>query len=117
MGDDRSPIYSHLAGDEDIGEIVMLYAEEMLGRAARLRAGLDAENWEDLKFFVHQLKGSAGSHGFTAVAETAVKLDKLLAEFLATNHSEAMFPKETIIATTRLLIDLCLRVTGEVEKS
>ncbi len=103
-----NPIYSCLAGDEDIGEIVVLYAEEMPDRAARLRAELDARNWEALQHFVHQLKGSAGSHGFTVVSETAAKLNALL---------KSGQPEEMIVATTLQLIDLCHRVTGEAEPS
>ncbi len=105
---ESQPVYSSLAGDEDLGEIVVLYAEEMPDRAAKLQAELDARHWESLQQFTHQLKGSAGSHGFSVVSRAASELEELL-------KSSGTFPEEAVTAATRRLIDLCLRVTGSVE--
>ena len=101
MNDDCSPIYSSLAGDEDLGEIVALYADEMPERVAGLRKELEAGNRSQLQVLVHQLKGSAGSHGFSAVSAVAGQLDELL---------KTDGDREMTDALTHKLIDMCLRV-------
>ncbi len=102
MNADQSPLYSSLADDEDIGEIVALYAGEMPDRTAALQQELDAKKWADLQILVHQLKGSAGSHGFAPVSRIAAQLNELL--------QDEPLDEEKIVDIAQQLIDLCRRV-------
>ena len=106
MNKECFPIYSEFAGDEEIGEIIILYAEEMPDRAARLQAELDAENWDRLQELSHQIKGSAGSHGFPMVSRAAAHLNNLI-------KNDGF--REQIVEAAEKLIDMCLRTTGEIK--
>jgi len=73
-------IYSDLAGDPDLVELVEMFVEEMPERIARLVATWEVRDIENLTRLAHQLKGSAGSYGFHEITpfahllESAVKL-------------------------------------------
>ena len=64
-------VYSRLAGDPDLGEIVDLFVEEMPERVATLLDQLQAQDWEGLRRTAHQLKGAAGSYGFDMISPCA----------------------------------------------
>ena len=103
---EQSPIYSSLAGDEELGEIIVLFAAEMPERAARFQRELAANNREGLRIAAHQLKGSAGSHGFAVISRAAAELDSLIKN----DASDA-----EIAAATATVVDLCIRATSAVE--
>jgi len=69
------PIYSTLADDPDLGQIVDLFVMEMPGRAASLRRHLSLSNWEELRRAAHQLKGAAGSYGFQPITPAAARVE------------------------------------------
>ncbi|HEV3021685.1 MAG TPA: Hpt domain-containing protein, partial [Pirellulales bacterium] len=58
---------SSLADDPDLGEIVKLYVDEMPQRIEGLLARFAAADWDGLATGAHQLKGTAGSHGFQQI--------------------------------------------------
>jgi histidine phosphotransfer protein HptB len=68
-------VYSRLAGDPDLSEIVDLFVEEMPGRVAALLDQLQAADWHALQRTAHQLKGAAGSYGFDVISPSAGKLE------------------------------------------
>ncbi len=72
------PIFSPLACDPDLAEIVALFVDEMPGRIHRLHRLLESGEWEELRRAAHQLKGSAGSHGFEPVSLAAGELESAL---------------------------------------
>jgi HPt (histidine-containing phosphotransfer) domain-containing protein len=78
VGEDRG-IYSTLGGDPDLGDLVVLFVEEMPERIRTLVEYSENGDWELLRRSAHQIRGAAGSHGFhqfTSIAErveTAVK--------------------------------------------
>ncbi len=69
------PLYSTLAEDPDLGEIVAAFVEEMPERVDNLIRLLDGGDWEPLRRAAHQLKGAAGSYGFGPITSAAAELE------------------------------------------
>jgi histidine phosphotransfer protein HptB len=97
---DRGYVYSRLAGDPDLGDIVDMFVEEMAGRVAKLQEQLRAADWEGLRRSAHQLKGAAGSYGFDVISPCAGSVES------AIRDGE---PEERIRASVEKLVDLCNR--------
>jgi PAS domain S-box-containing protein len=68
-------VYSHLATDPHLGELVDMFVQEMPGRISTLQAQANTRNWELLARTAHQLKGSAGSYGFHEITPCAAALE------------------------------------------
>ncbi len=96
-------IYSRLADDPDLREIVDMFAEEMPDRIATLLDQLNKGDWESLRRTAHQLKGAAGSYGFDAVSPSAGKVESALMK----NE-----PEEQIRTLVDALVEMCCRVRG-----
>ena len=101
--DNTEPLYSILADDPDLSEIVGMFVDEMPDRLANLLAQLESGNWEELRRAAHQLKGAAGSYGFDAISPSAARLEDILR-----NDS----PEAEIQQATESLIALCRRATS-----
>ncbi|MCE5302475.1 MAG: Hpt domain-containing protein [Planctomycetaceae bacterium] len=91
-------VYSRLAADPDLREIVDLFVEEMPGRVAALSECLKSADWERLRRTAHQLKGAAGSYGFDVISPAAGRVEA------SVRDGE---PEERIRATVDELIALC----------
>ena len=72
------PIYSSLGGDADLGQLVEMFVDEMPQRIADLLDRLHTFDWPGLRIVAHQLKGSAGSHGFPLISPAAARLEDAL---------------------------------------
>jgi histidine phosphotransfer protein HptB len=94
-------VYSSLATDPELGEIVGMFVEEMPERVASLLARFDRRDWDGLRQSAHQLKGAAGSYGFAAVSPCAGKLES------AIRNGE---PEQRIREAITELVELCGRV-------
>jgi histidine phosphotransfer protein HptB len=93
-------IYSRLAADPDLGDIVQMFVEEMPGRVEAMRKLCDESNWKDLQRTAHQLKGAAGSYGFDTISPSAGRVE------CAILNNE---PEDSIRAAVEELIHLCNR--------
>lgn len=93
-------LYSHLATDPDLRDIVELFVEEMPDRIAMLSEMLRAADWEGLRRIAHQIKGAAGSYGFDPISPMAGRVEAAIRE------GE---PEIQIRRTVEELIDLCKR--------
>jgi histidine phosphotransfer protein HptB len=94
-------LYSPLASDPDLGEIVEMFVDEMPERVTLIQQLLDLNDWEGVRRAAHQLKGSAGSHGFTPISPVAAVVE----------HSvTAGQPEEEIRKAVEALCDMCGRV-------
>lgn len=91
-------LYSRLAADADLGEIVDMFVEEMPTRVATLLEHVDSMDWESLRRTAHQLKGAAGSYGFEAISPAAGKVEA------AVRDGE---PEERIREMVQELVGLC----------
>jgi histidine phosphotransfer protein HptB len=98
--DHKGFVYSRLAVDPDLSEIVDMFVEEMPGRVATLLDQLNAGDWEDLRRTAHQLKGAAGSYGFDLISPSAGKVEAAIRD----QESE-----ERIREVLEELVDLCKR--------
>lgn len=94
-------LHSTLADDPDLTEIVEQFALEMPDRVARLLGRLDEADWEGLRRAAHQLKGAAGSYGFSPITPAAAEVDEAIRQGR---------PEEEIRQAVDALIRLCRRV-------
>ncbi|MEN6449418.1 MAG: Hpt domain-containing protein [Thermoguttaceae bacterium] len=94
-------LYSPLATDPDLAEIVALFVEEMPNRVATLLQCLNDKNWESLRRTAHQLKGAAGSYGFGPVTPCAGRLESAIQDRLS---------EEEIRQSVQELVTLCGRI-------
>jgi histidine phosphotransfer protein HptB len=94
-------VYSSLAADPELGEIVAMFVEEMPGRVASLLDHFNRRDWDGLRQSAHQLKGAAGSYGFAAVSPAAGKLESAIRDGEPEHH---------IYEAITELVDLCGRV-------
>jgi HPt (histidine-containing phosphotransfer) domain-containing protein len=94
-------LVSTLADDPDLGEIVRLYVGEMPQRIAALQASFELGDRVRLATLAHQMKGSAGSHGFHAITSYAATLERL-SRFNASD--------EELRQAFEALIEICSRV-------
>ncbi len=95
------PLFSTLGTDPELGEIVEMFVEEMPERVQLLLEQLDASDWEGLRRTAHQLKGAAGSYGFSPITPVAAQLEDTLIE---------EEPEEQIRRDAEELIAMCNRV-------
>ena len=96
-------LYSRLAADADLGEIVDMFVEEMPTRVATLLEQVGTMDWEGLRRTAHQLKGAAGSYGFDAISPSAGRVEA------AVRDGE---PEQRIRETVQELVDLCKLARG-----
>jgi HPt (histidine-containing phosphotransfer) domain-containing protein len=77
---DQKPLYSSLASDPDMVELVELFVEEMPERIDALLDMVREADMDGLQRMAHQLKGAAGSYGFEDITVAAAKLERTLRE-------------------------------------
>jgi HPt (histidine-containing phosphotransfer) domain-containing protein len=94
-------VYSSLASDPELGEIVEMFVEEMPGRVASLLDHFNRKDWDGLRQSAHQLKGAAGSYGFATISPCAGRVESVIRD------GE---PEHQIYEAVTELVDLCGRV-------
>ena len=94
-------LYSSLAGDPDLGEIVDLFVDEMPERVEHLSQCLATGDWDQLRRYAHQMKGACGSYGFHQLTGPASRL-----EVAARDRHEEQAIREAVDE----LVGLCQRV-------
>jgi HPt (histidine-containing phosphotransfer) domain-containing protein len=70
-----APVYSRLAADPVLGELVDLFIQEMPDRISALETLARLQDWNQLARIAHQLKGAAGSYGFDHITLYAARLE------------------------------------------
>ena len=73
---DDGPLVSRFAGDPMLGELVEAFVEAIPERVRDLQAALEASDLDRLAVLTHQLKGSAGTHGFEPLSVAAKRLEQ-----------------------------------------
>ncbi|MDP7017142.1 MAG: Hpt domain-containing protein [Pirellulaceae bacterium] len=94
-------LYSDLATDPDLSELVDLFVSEIPNRLGHLENVLEGREWEEVSRAAHQMKGAAGSYGFGDVTPTAYALELAVKE----NRAE-----DEIWSAFRDLADMCGRM-------
>lgn len=98
-----TPIYSSLAVDPDLAEIVEMFVDEMPDRVAAIAEAWTSGDLEHLGRLAHQLKGAAGSYGFDEVTPYAAALERT---------ARGGGAEEEIAQATEELISLCSWIRG-----
>lgn len=96
-------IYSTLADDPDLGDLVDLFVGEMPDRIQSFQDRMEASDHEGLRRLAHQMKGAAGSYGFATITHSAARLENALRE---------AEPEDVVHSAVEDLIDLCRRARG-----
>ena len=94
-------VYSHLAADPNLGELVDLFVQEMPARINALDAQAKSRNLNQLAEPAHQIKGAADCYGFDEITPYATRLE--------TAAREAQ-QEEQIVSALDELLRLCRRV-------
>jgi histidine phosphotransfer protein HptB len=105
---DAGCLYSQLASDPDLADIVEMFVGEMPERVEAFRDRLSRADWQGLQQLAHQMKGAAGSYGFDTVSPVAAKLES------AIRDSE---PEERIRAAVSELVGICGRMRSGLPPS
>lgn len=94
-------LYSPLANDPDLGEIIQMFVDEMPQRVSKIGDLAAAGDWEELRRAAHQLKGAAGSHGFGPITPSAALVEDAIRDGQ---------PESQIRKAVDELCDLCRRI-------
>lgn len=97
------PLYSSLAGQADLDEIIQMFVDEIPDRLAALVDRLDASDWDGLRRRAHQLKGAAGGYGYRPISDCAARLEGAVAQ---------REPEQQIRDALDALIATCGRARG-----
>lgn len=73
-------IFSSLAADPLLADLVAEFVTDLPVRIARLKRQFAAHDWPGLNRTAHQLKGAAGSYGFEEITPHAHRIELLLAQ-------------------------------------
>ena len=93
-------IYSDLADDPDMAELIETYVADLQERALTLEQLASANDRAALASLTHQIKGSAGGFGFMPITDQAGVVEKI-----AKTQTQA----EELQQAVNDLIDLCRR--------
>ena len=94
-------LYSTLASDPDLNEIVAMFVDEMPERVDKLIEELKRNNLEGLQRVAHQLRGAAGSYGFHQLTPYASRVE---------DAAEKGEPEDRIREAVDELAEMCQRV-------
>lgn len=75
-----TPLRSDFADDEDMGELVRYFIEQLPGHIDRLRNAAERHDVAALKSISHQLKGAAGGYGFGSIGSAAAEVENAALE-------------------------------------
>ena len=75
-GASTEPLFSELASDEDMMELVEFFVDELQQRISALESAMQGSDEAELKTLAHQLKGAAGGYGFPTISECAGDLEQ-----------------------------------------
>ena len=98
-------IYSELGGDPDLGDLVEMFVEEMPQRIDAFQQTWTDKNPEELGRLAHQMKGAAGSYGFSQLTSHAAKLERAVKD-----HQ----PEEEVLKSLQELIRMCSQVRAGI---
>ncbi|HVC98853.1 MAG TPA: Hpt domain-containing protein [Pirellulales bacterium] len=94
-------LQSSLAEDADLGQVIARYVDEMPGRIETMLERAGAADFDALADMAHQLKGSAGSHGFHQLTGATAAVERAIRD---------RRPETEVRAALDALVALCRRV-------
>ncbi len=72
------PLYSSLAAEPILCEMVELFVDEMPARTQRMQGYFDDRDWDGLRRGAHQIRSVAASYGFNDLVPYAARLERTL---------------------------------------
>lgn len=69
------PLYSSLAADPDMAELIEMFVADMSLHVAAIEIAVRDADWKGLQRLAHRLKGSAGGYGFSTIGTSAGALE------------------------------------------
>jgi len=100
------PLYSELADDPDLADVLEMFVNDLPERARRLREAVAAEDFETLRCLAHQLKGAGGGYGFGAITDAAREVE---------SFAGPPVQPESLGPAVEELVRLCRRATARPE--
>lgn len=97
---ESAPIYSTLAGEADMHDLIDMFVHELPGRALAIEGKLTQRDNAGARSLAHQLKGAAGGYGFACISDAAAVLEGSL-------KSDAA--QTVVLKQAAALSDLCRR--------
>jgi CheY-like chemotaxis protein/HPt (histidine-containing phosphotransfer) domain-containing protein len=97
-------IFSELAGDPEMVDLVRDFVEALPGRDAELREALASAALDRVETVAHQLKGAAGGYGFPCITEAAARLERSVRDGA---------PPRTVSEAAEALSALCARARAQ----
>ncbi len=101
-------IYSSLAGDEDLADLVEVFVEEVAIRIDTLNQAAQKSDWTLVERYAHQLKGALGSYGFDTVMPLAQDLEMATRQHL---------PEAKILEALKGLSEMCTKIQAGQPKT
>jgi HPt (histidine-containing phosphotransfer) domain-containing protein len=98
------PLFSKLAGDPDLHELIELFVRELPARVSAMQKAACAGDRTELRRLAHQLKGAGGSYGFPWLQRSASRIEQLACGVRA----------ETILAAMVELAETCNQICAGV---
>jgi len=80
------PVYSTLAADPEMSELVEMFVDDIPAKRLQLRSLREQGRLAEVRRVAHQLRGSAGSYGFAALTIQAGRLEDALRRECAEEH-------------------------------
>lgn len=94
-------LYSPLAADPDLSDLVEQFVAEIANRISALNGFAESADWGSVSRLAHQIKGAAGSYGFHDVTSYAMKLE---------HSAKAGDPDNCIREALAALAEICSRL-------
>lgn len=106
----NTPIFSQLANDPDMVELVEMFVSELPNRVEAVLQHWQNRDFRELRRLIHQLKGSSGGYGFSQLGRAAAELEHDLGKIIdRTEQNELNKVKDGIDE----LVRLCQRVRAK----
>ncbi len=106
-GEADAPIFSQLAGDPDMVELVEMFVSELPQRMSTMLDSWQNHDLREMRRLAHQLKGSSGGYGFSQLGRAAAHLELQLTSQI--DHGE-----EQDLAAIKQSVDELVRLCGRV---
>ncbi len=107
-------LYSVYENDPDMGDIVVLFVQEMPERIGDLRDALEAMDYEAVQTIAHQLKGAAGGYGFEQLGDIAAVTERTLQSISSTS---SYLDHGAVVAAVTPLLSACGRVRLSIQQA
>lgn len=81
-----APLVSTLAGDVEVADLVLEFVGDLPNRSSAIADAAKSGDWTMLRRLVHQLKGAAGSYGFSSITDAARHIEEAASSSTRSDH-------------------------------